>query len=258
MFRQRERFERIDVPTPSALRNMVSLVVIGVVAVATLIICARCWHKANQMNYLNDSALYDALYEQAEVSAPSGGREWSENDHSNVLFFIVDDIHADTPQLQAAQILVRDVDANTAVIANIPINTKLTVGESTTFLSRVFEEHGLAGASMALAPFTDAANVHVSHVIVATDRIWSQLGTFEGPTLKALLSKQTNDVDTVAADFSTGELVRFAETLQAIGIENIPQVDAPTNVENLEDGSEVVTIDRQELPIQLGIFVWPA
>ena len=63
MFRQRERFERIDVPTPSALRNMVSLIVIGVVAVATLIICARCWHKANQMNYLNDNALYDALYD---------------------------------------------------------------------------------------------------------------------------------------------------------------------------------------------------
>ena len=254
MFRQRERFERIDVPTPSAFRNMVSLGVIAVVAVVTLIVVARCWHKANQMNDLNNEALYDALYDQADVTGPTGGRQWSENDHSNVLFFIVDDIHADAPQIKAAQILVRDTDENTAIIANLPINTKFTANESTTFLERYFGE---SGAAASLAPFTDAANVHVSHVIVATDRIWTQLGSFEGPTLKALLSSQTNEFATISSDFSTGELVKFAEMLQGIGIENIPQIDAPYSTENLEDGSEVAVIDRQELPVQLNIFIKP-
>ena len=254
MFRQRERFERIDVPTPSAFRNMVSLIVIGVVALVTAIVCLRCWHKANQMNYLNNDALYDALYDQADVTGPTGDRFWTEHDHSNVLFFIVDDIHAETPQVKAAQILVRDVEDNTAIVANIPINTKLVVNESNTYLERCFAEQGAAAC---LAPFTDAANVHVSHVIVATDRIWSQLGTFEGPTIKALLSKQTNDFDTISSDFSTGELVSFAEMLQGIGIENIPQIDAPYSTENLEDGTEVAIIDRQELPVQLKIFAYP-
>ncbi|MBQ9007131.1 MAG: hypothetical protein IJ092_12295 [Atopobiaceae bacterium] len=254
MFRERERFERIDVPTPSAFRNMVSLIVIGVVALVTIIVCARCWHKANQMNYLNNEALYDALYDQKDVSGPTGGRVWTDHDHSNVLFFIVDDIHAETPQVKAAQILVRDVDDNTAIIANLPINTKLVANESNTYLERYFSEQGAAAC---LAPFTDAANVHVSHVIVATERIWSQLGTFEGPTLKALLSKQTNDFATISSDFSTGELVKFAEMLQEIGIESIPQIDAPCYTENLEDGTEVAIIDRQELPTQLKIFAYP-
>lgn len=251
MLRQRERFERIDVPTPSAFRNMVSLIVIGVVAVATIILCSVCWRKANQMNYLNNDALYDALYDQADVTGPTDARKWSDNDHSNVLFLIVDDIHAETPQLLGAQILVRDVDANTAIIGNLPINTKLVANESTTYLERLFTEQGPAAA---LAPLTDAANVHVSHVIVATDRIWSQLATFEGPTIHALLSKQTNDFDTISSDFSTGELVKFAEMMQEIGIDNIAQVDAPCSVENLEDGSEVSIIDRQEMPTLLGVF----
>ena len=254
LFKGRERFERTDVPTPSALRNMVSAGVLVLSVIFCLVLWRSLWNKANQMNYLNNDALYDALYDQEDVTGPTGDRFWTEHDHSNVLFFIVDDIHAETPQVKAAQILVRDIDDNTAIIANLPINTKLVANESNTYLERYFSEQGAAAC---LAPFTDAANVHVSHVIVATDRIWSQLGTFEGPTIKALLSKQTNDFDTISSDFSTGELVKFAEMLQGIGIENIPQVDAPYSTENLEDGTEVAIIDRQELPVQLKIFAYP-
>jgi hypothetical protein len=94
-------------------------------------------------------------------------------------------------------------------------------------------------------------------VIVATDRIWDQLMTFEGPTIKALLSSQTNDFATISSDFTTGKLIEFGKLVQGIGLENITHIDAPYWDETLADGTAVCVVDWQELPTQLGIFEWP-
>lgn len=255
MLGHRERFERPDVPTPSAFRNMVSLGVIAVVAIVCLVLFRTFWHKANQMNYLNDKELYEALYDQADVTGPSDGRQWSDDSFSNCLVLIVDDIHAEQPELKGAQIIVRNTTQGTAAWTQLPLNTKLSANESTTFLSRLFSE---AGAAAVLPPLTDAANVHVSHVIVASERIWDQLKTFEGPGIKALFTDQTNDFYTISSDMSTSDLVKFAESLQAIGFENIGEVGCPNWGDKLEDGSEVAVIDRQELPVAFGIFYWPS
>ena len=254
LFKERERFERTDVPTPSALRNMVSAGVLVLSVIFCLVLWRSLWNKANQMNYLNDDGLYDALYEQYEVSGPSGDLVWSDDSFSNCLLLVVDDIHAENPELTGAQIIVRNMDAGTAAVATLPVNTRLKTEEMTISASALFASEG---ATQVLPLLTDAANVHVSHVIVASSKIWDQLASFEGPTIRALLSRQTNDFYTISSDFSTGDLVEFAEWLQAAGIENFAQVEAEYSTETLEDGTEVAVIDRQALPAALGIFVAP-
>ena len=251
---QRERFERIDVPKPSAMRNVFAAITLVVCGVICLVLWNVCWHKANQMNGLNSSELYDALYDQLSPTEPSGGRVWSDANFSNVQLFIVDDIHAEHPQLQDVQIFVRNTDTNAATIVHVPVNAKVWLTDGLSSLPVQFEE---GGAAQALPPLTNATNVHVSHVIVATDRIWDQLMTFEGPTLKALLSSQTNDFATISSDFSTGKLIEFGKLVQGIGLENIAHVDAQEWDEPLADGTAVCVVDWQELPTQLGIFEWP-
>lgn len=251
---QRERFERIDVPKPSAMRNIIAAITLVICGVICLVLWNVCWHKANQMNGLNSSELYDALYDQLSPTEPSGGRVWSDANFSNVQLFIVDDIHAEHPQLQDVQIFVRNTDTNAATIVHVPVNAKVWLTDGLSSLPVQFEE---GGAAQALPPLTNATNVHVSHVIVATDRIWDQLMTFEGPTIKALLSSQTNDFATISSDFTTGKLIEFGKLVQGIGLENITHIDAPYWDETLADGTAVCVVDWQELPTQLGIFEWP-
>jgi len=254
LMRQRERFERIDVPTPSAFRNMVAAGVLVGVLLSCLLLWSLLWRKANQMNWLNDDTLYDALYDQLSPTEPNGGRVWSDSNFSNVQLFIVDDIHAENPQLQAVQIFVRNVDTNEMTIVDVPVNAKVWLSEGVSYLPAQFE---LGGAAVALPPLTNATNVHVSHVIVATDRIWDQLSSFEGPTTKALLSSQTRDFYTINSDFSTGELIKFGEMIQEVGVENIAHIEAPYWEDTLADGTEVSVVDWQELPTVLGIFTYP-
>lgn len=231
---------------------VVTLAIVGLVLIITLSIS---WHKANQLNRLNDSDLYKSLYAQLSPTEPTDGRIWSPDDFSNVQLFIVDDVTKEQPELQAVQIFVYDEDTNTASIVDVPLNTKVWLSEGVSYLPAQFEA---GGAAQALPPLTNATNVHVSHVIVATDRIWDQLNSFEGPAIKALFTKQTNDFATISSDFDSAELIEFAERVQEIGLDNIYHVEAACWGDVLADGTEVSVVDWQELPTQVGIFTWPA
>ena len=64
MPRKRERFERTDVPRYNPMRPYISIAVLVVIGIVLAIGLSKMWHKANQMNGLNDGDLDDALYEQ--------------------------------------------------------------------------------------------------------------------------------------------------------------------------------------------------
>ncbi len=254
MFRKRERFERCDVPKPGPLRNVFAVVVLIVCLVSFGILCSKSWYKANQLNGLNSEELDDALYEQVDPTEPTGGRVWSDDDFSNVQIFLVDDINAEQPELKAAQIFVYDSTAEKATIVDLPINMKVWLKDSTSTLPIQFAE---GGAEQALPFVTSADNVHVSHVIVASESFWDQVSSFKGSAFSAMFSDQTDDFATMTSDFDLADLLEFSERVQKIGYENIEHLNPPTWPETMPDGSEVSVVDWQELPTQLGIFVYP-
>ena len=254
MLRKRERFERSDVPRPNPLRPVISLVVIAVTFIILAIFLMASWQKANQMNNHNDSYLDNALYEQLDTRGPTDGSVKSDDEFSNVLILTVDDVNAEDRTLQGAQLLVRNITQNTATLVNLPLNTRMLAGESNVMLSNYFD---YAGAAASIAPLTDAANVHVSHVILATDKLMEQLKDLKGPLVLALLSSSTNDLATMASDYRTSEMIGLADYLRGVGFENIKTIDAPYAEETFEDGTVVAAIDRQQLCRDLGIFVSP-
>lgn len=254
MPRKRERFERTDVPRNNPLRPYIAIGVIAVVVIVTIITVTTLWRKANQMNGLNDTALNDALYEQKSTKDPTDGADWSEDDFSNVALFIVDDIHADEPQLQAAQILVRDMDNPRATLVNLPLNTKMLANDSNVMLSTYYHD---AGPEACLPAFTDAASIHVSHVIIASDRIWDQLELLKGSVVPVLLGPLTDELETINSDYHTTELIALGDWLRELGFENIAHLDAPYFDEQFEDGTAVANIDTRQLNLDVGIFVQP-
>lgn len=254
MLGKRERFERTDVPRPNPLRPFIAIGVLVAVALLCVVLTRNAWHKANQLNGLNDGVLDDALYEQLDTTDPTDGYERSEDSFSNTLILIVDDVHAEQPTLLGARIMVRNLTAGTAGVLNIPLNTKLISGERVAYLSGFFSEVGATGV---LASLTDAANVHVSHVLVAGESVWEQLHSLKSPTLWSLLSSDTDVYDTMATDFRTSELVEISEWLREIGPDNEFYVDATFMPDTLEDGTEVAVLDRQQIPRDMRIFVVP-
>lgn len=254
MLGKRERFERTDVPRRNPLRPYISIAVIVVTAIACFILVSNSWHKANQMNGLNDHDLDDALYTQFDTTDPTDGYERSEDSFSNTLLYIVDDPWAEQPTLLEARIMVRNLTKGYVAQALLPLNTKLVVGERVSYLPTLYAELGPTGV---LAALTDAANVHVSHVIICTQDFWEQMHKIEGPTLKALLGSSTDYFATMRSDFRTGEIVDIADWLREIGPENEREVAASYYADYLEDGTEVAIMDRQYLPRELGIYVLP-
>lgn len=254
MPRKRERFERTDVPRYNPMRPYISIAVLVVIGIVLAIGLSKMWHKANQMNGLNDGDLDDALYEQLATHEPIDGYVESGDDFSNVVIFLVDDIHNSPQTLKGAQLLVRNTTQNTATVVNLPLNTKMYANESNVALQSYFESNG---AGPTIAPLTDAANVHVSHVIVASERLYSQLENLEGPLLVTLMSSATDELETIASDYRTSELIGLADYLRGVGFSNITYVDAPYGEETFGDGSVVASIDRQGLCRMLGIFVEP-
>ena len=69
MARQRERFERTDVPQPSHTRTVVSAVVVVVVFAALFISLSMFWNKADSYSTYNDSTLEDAVAENQKDAA---------------------------------------------------------------------------------------------------------------------------------------------------------------------------------------------
>ena len=252
MFRERERFERTDVPRNNPQRKVIAVVVIVVVAIGMVVLCTSLWHKANQLNGLNDHTFTEALYEQDYTQEPSGNAERSDDEFSNTLFFIVDDVHAESPTLQAAYILVRDTTNPSAKLVSFPLNTKMLAGESNVTLQTHFD---YAGPAACIVPLTTAANIHVSHAVAATDRIFDQLENLKGSTIPVLLSSATDELETIQSDYHTSELLGLANALREIGFENIVRLDAPYNEETFEDGTLVANIDHQKLCRDAGLFI---
>ena len=178
--------------------------------------------------------------------------ERSDDEFSNTLFFIVDDVHAESPTLQAAYILVRDTTNPSAKLVSFPLNTKMLAGESNVTLQTHFD---YAGPAACIVPLTTAANIHVSHAVAATDRIFDQLENLKGSTIPVLLSSATDELETIQSDYHTSELLGLANALREIGFENIVRLDAPYNEETFEDGTLVANIDHQKLCRDVGLFI---
>lgn len=257
MARKRERFERIDVPRGGPHRNLIGAVVcVAVFAVAALVVYL-VWNRVRLESRLGDANLGDALAAQDAEVVPDGGYVASTDEFECVLLLTADGLE-DGATLSAAQILSVNRTQGTAVLANVPVEAKVTVDEEPTTLAELFSSSGYAAC---VAPLSSAANVSFDHVIVATGDVIEEAAGLAGLSPSELIRSASGLLSKLRTDLDAQGLLSLAETLSGIGVANLATAEATLVAETATDEAGNATetgyqvIDRAQLGVALGLLV---
>lgn len=249
--RKRERFERTDVPRYNPYRNYIAIAVLVAVGVCLVVLVGVLWSKAQQPISVGNKTLSASLETQAAVTSPDG-YTISDDSFENVLVLTVDDVNAQTPKLKNAQILTLNSTKRKGYLVTIPLDTKVNDGKSDMRLSDLF---AASGASACVAPLAKAANLRMTHVMLATDGVWDKLEKYKGAGVTALLSHGADLLYSIDTDMTTADLTEVAEQVQSMGISNLTRLDAPTTKEDDGAGGSWEVINSSQLGASLGIMV---
>lgn len=256
MARQRERFERTDVPKGGAHTNLIGAIVcvvaLGLVALAV----AFAWNRASLESRLGDTALSDALgsLSRHPASDPAEGYVATGDDVSCTLLLTADSLDAQGAALTGARILAVDATKGTAALVTVPNDLVLTVDGQQTTLAELFSSQGAAAC---VTPLGLAAGIGFDQVILATDNVLAQVEQIAGSGASDLVGTASELLSRIRTNMDAGELLSLAETLAGIGTANLSVSDAPLAPETVTDATgAVVETGRQTLDAtQLGVLV---
>lgn len=251
MFRQRERFERTDVPRDVPYRDAVAIGVLVAVFVGLVVLVASLWARANSESSVANKDLSASIAAQGESVNPEGYVA-SSDVFTNVLVLTVDDVDAANPTLTKAQVVSLNATHKSGALATIPLDTKVNDGTSDTTLSELYASKG---ASACVVPLANAANVKLSHVLLATDDIWDKIAGMKSSGVSALLGSASDVLSSIKTDMRTSQLLDLVELAQAVGIDNLSAFDAPAAAEDDGNGGTWSVIDQTQLGVSLGTLV---
>ena len=244
--RKRERFERTDVPEGGPYRNVIGAVVCVVALAAAALIVHFVWERVTLESRLGDVGLSDSLSSQSASDVTEGtSYVASADDHETVLLLTADDLEAGA--LSAVRILDVNRTQGTAVLANVPVTTRVTSGETASSVADLF---AASGGSACVAPLSQATGAIVEEAAAIAGTGASDLVR----SASDLLSKMRTDMDAT-------DLLALAEALSSIGTANIAVSEAPVAPETVTDeaGNAVETglqvVDRAQLCAALGLIV---
>ena len=172
MAKQRERFERTDVPRDNPHRNLIAGIVLVVVFVACGIVVSTAWKRAQAQSHLGDSSLSSSVSKTSSVS--DLGYTVSSDTFMGILLLTTDNLDASETggaNLSSAELLVYDETAATGKLVSIPTDTKVSYNGQDTTLAELFNS---TGAAACVSPLSTAANLPVTHVIVSTSAVWDE------------------------------------------------------------------------------------
>lgn len=259
MARQRERFERTDVPRDNPHRNTIAAVVLVVVFVAVGVVVSIAWRRAQAQSHLGDSSLSSSVSKTSTVS--DLGYTVSSDSFMGVLLLTTDNLDASETggaNLSSAELLVYDETAATGKLVSIPTDVKVSYNGQDTTLAELFNS---SGSSACVSPLSTAANLPVTHVIVSTSEVWDEVRSLSGAGVNSLISRASDFLSSIRTDMSSQDILDLAEKVQSAGTDGLAKVDAPVVDETTtdENGNAVSTgyrvIDQASLGLAVGTLV---
>ena len=251
LFRQRERFERTDVPRESGFTNVIGVVVL----IAVFIGCVAAVLSAHNYVTLQDSmeadSLESAVSGQSKLGDAPEGFSYTEDTLGKYLFLVSDSSDGEKTgvSLSAAYVLVVNQTQGTATMCSVPVDAEVTSGDATASLSSVASG---SGAAACVAPLSAAVGVKFSHVVLSTEDVLSDIVALAGKTKYLVPIDAPELLKVMNTDMSAGELVSLADDLKSIGVSNIQQVEVAASAAS-EQGYE--TIDRTAFQSAVGLIV---
>ena len=238
----RQRFERSDVPTASRGRTAGAIVALVLVALLGFLLVRFLWEHAQEDSTMGDAELASALDEAADPERETDLAR-SDDEFENVLFLIVSDASASSPELASARLACLDVTAGRGFLVSLPQGMRLASGEGT--LAELVASQGEAAAVGAVA---DACGLPVSHVVVVDQAGYDAIFEVAASGTQDLVGAASELLSSMRTDMGPGDLVSLAETLQGIGISNLSAVDAPL-------AGDRATVDADALGVAVGYLV---
>lgn len=259
MFRQRERFERTDVPRESPYRNVIGVVVCVVVLVATAAVVLAVWNRVSVETRLGDTDLSDAVDSQGSVAASADGYVASTDDRELTLLLTTDDVDAETgATLTSARILSVNHTRGAAGYIVLPVDAAVTYGDERVALSSLFSSAGYAAC---VQPLATATGIAFDHVVVSDDDVVEEVISLADADASELVSSASDFLKRIKTNMDAATLVSLAGSLASVGVENITSFDAPVVADTTtdEEGNVVETglqaVDSVQLAITLGLLV---
>jgi len=260
MPRQRERFERTDVPRENPYRNIIALVVVVAAIVVAVLICLTLWTRVQHEFRLGDNNLEDAI-SGVSVASNIDGHTASGDTFNKVLVLTTDSLGGAGCTLSGAYAVVVNETQGTAIVANIPTAVKVTSSDTSYALADLC---AASGAAAVVQPLFSATNVSFDHVIVTTSSVDDILGLVagaSGSTADNFVTDNGSLLDVMDTDMSADSLITFAGEVKAAGGSGIGRVDAATYAETTTagDGSTAETgyqlVDVVALNQAVGLLV---
>ena len=234
MARQRERFERTDVPQPSHTRTVVSAVVVVVVFAALFISLSMFWNKAYSYSTYNDSTLEDAVDEQETPAAVAGATK-SADDFTTSLYLTTGEDGA-----------ALDDTTGKATVAELPLDLSVTTEAGTLTLSALIAQ---SGGAACVVPVSTASGIAFDHVFVCQESFWSALTAYAESGADSALTDMRK---AATSDLSNRKVDDYYKELAASGIDAAIAAPAAYPIYAGDAGS---TIDAAQLNIVLGLYV---
>ena len=257
--KNRERFERTDVPEPSPRRNLIGAIVAASALVVTAIVVFLAWNQANLESRMGDHALSDAVdtLAQYDEANPPKGYAVSEDDISYTLLLTSDSLD-EGGTLSGVRILAANATQGTASLVNMPVDLALTVDDTPTTLAELFSSQGYAAC---VVPLGRAAGVAFDGVILATGDVIEEAAQLAGSGADNLVRTASGLLSKIRTNLDAAGLLALAERLAAVGTSNLVTSDAELTAEKVkdEDGKSTETgrqvLSASKMGVALGRFV---
>ena len=258
MFREREPFERSDVPKAGPLRTILSLVALVVIVGGLYLFVTTLWNQVQLEEHLSDDSLTNAVSGQKGPSSVSGYKA-SDDMFQSVLVLTASSLD-EGAELEAAELLIINVSTRQGALISVPIETRVATAEGYPSLATLYQENG---ASACVSAMSNSTNIQLSHAIVSTRDVWEEVADLGGVGVNWIVMRGSHLLEAMYTDMSSQNLTDLAELVQSIGVDNLYRVDCPVFEEGSYDangqwvgnGSGRYYINALNLGVMTGMLV---
>ena len=232
IFREREPFERTDVPKTGPLHTILALLALVIVIGGLYFLVTTLWTQVHLEDHLGHSGLSTAVSNQ-ETPTTISGYSASPDVFQCVLVLTASSLD-EGAELESAQLLVVDATTRKGTLVNVPTDTYVETEDGYVTLADLFRESGASACVEALAV---ATNLQLSHAIVSTREVWDEVADLGGVGVNWIVMRGSDLIEAMYSDMTQQDLTDLAELVQSIGVANFERIDCPVYPEGAYDAN---------------------
>lgn len=255
LFKQREKFDRSDVPHNTPYRNIIGLVVVVAVFALLGLTVRTIYNRVQLEARLGDRDLASAVQGQGSVTPPGGYADATDAFERTLVLTVSEDAEG-AQTISKAQVVVLNLSQKTGAVAELPLDSAVGTDDSKSTISDLVAKDG---ASACVGPLSTATGIKFDGVVVQDEDTLDALAGLAGSDERGLYASAA--LPKLRTSMDATNLLDWADALAEVGVANLAPVEVQQYAETTTDadGNTVETglklIDSTTLRIQLGLLI---